>query len=349
MYVTGQGIWASDDANAADKDQPTHWTFLDQGLEETVIKALVSPPSGPPLLSAMGDLCGFRHDELGAPSAGGMFDNPLCGTATGIDVAWGKPDVVARVGWDDHKKWGASSIDGGKSWTPFRTVPSKGKGAGSIAVSADGASLLWAPMEGPVVFSKDAGATWAPAEGLPAPEPQPDWAPVPFRPAADRVNAKKFYVLDARAGQAYASVDGGAHFTAAPTGLPGLADYQFSSASAQATPGIEGDVWLTNFRELNHSTDSGKSYESIGGVTEAYALGFGKAPEGKTYPALYLIGKIGDLTGFFRSDDAGNHWVRINDDQHQWGFCTVITGDPRVYGRVYIGTGGRGIVYGEPK
>ena len=83
-------------------------------------------------------------------------------------------------------------------------------------------------------------------------------------------------------------------------------------------------------------------------MTEAYALGFGKAPPGKSYPALYLIGKIGDVVGFFRSDDVGVTWVRINDDRHQYGFCTIITGDPRVYGRVYVGTGGRGIVYGEP-
>jgi photosystem II stability/assembly factor-like uncharacterized protein len=349
MYVTGQGIWGSEDANAADTDKPTHWTFLDRGLEETVIKGLVSPPSGPPLLSVMGDLCGFRHDDLSAPSAGGMFDNPLCGSASGIDVAWSKPDLVARVGWDDHRQWGAYSIDAGKSWTPFKSMPKKAKGAGSIAVSADGGALVWAPYEGPVVYSHDQGATWARAEGLPDAEPSPDWAPVPFRPAADRVNAKKFYVLDARGGQAYASADGGAHFTASPTGLPSLADYQFSTASAQATPGVEGDVWITNLKELNHSTDSGKSYESVSSVTEAYGLGFGKPPEGKTYPALYLIGKIGDVVGFFRSDDAGGKWVRINDDQHQFGYCTVITGDPRVYGRVYVGTGGRGIVYGEPQ
>jgi len=163
------------------------------------------------------------------------------------------------------------------------------------------------------------------------------------------VNPKKLYVLDAQGGQAYFSVDGGAHFTASATGLPALSDYQFSSASAQATPGVEGDVWLTNLKELNHSTDSGKSYEAIAGVTEAYALGFGKPADGKTYPALYLMGKIDNVTGFFRSDDAGAKWVRINDDRHQYGFCTIIIGDPRVYGRVYVGTGGRGIVYGEPQ
>ncbi len=348
MYVTGAGIWATEDATDADADKPTHWKFLDQGLEETVIKQLVSPPAGPPLLSVMGDLCGFRHDDLGAPSARGMFDNPVCGSGSGIDVAWSKPDFVARVGWEDKKRWGATSVDGGISWAPFKAMP-KGKGAGSIAVSADGTAMIWAPMEGPVVTSQDQGATWTRAEGLPDAEASPDWAPVPFRPAADRVNPKKFYVLDARGGQAYASVDGGAHFVASTTGLPALSDYQYTSASAQATPGIEGDVWLTNFKELNHSTDGGKTFESIPSVGEAYALGFGKPAEGKKYPALYLVGKIGGVGGLFRSDDAGASWVRINDDMHQYGFCTTITGDSRVYGRVYVGTSGRGIVTGDPK
>src|SRR5262249_28309780 len=44
----------------------------------------------------------------------------------------------------------------------------------------------------------------------------------------------------------------------------------------------------------------------------------------------------------------GGTWVRINDDQHQWGTANAaIAGDPRVYGRVYIATNGRGIIYGD--
>ncbi len=348
MYVTGQGVWSSEDADAADSDKPTHWIFSDRGLEETVVAGLVSPPAGPPLLSVVGDLGGFRHDDVDAPSAGGMFHNPIFGSGTGLDVAWLKPEVVARVGYSDSKKNGAYSLDGGATWTPFPTNP-PGKGAGAIAVSADGATFLWAEKEGPPAYSHDRGATWTRAEGLPAPGKIPDWAPVNIRPAADRVNPKKFYVFDVLQGRAYRSVDGGEHFVESATGLPSLPDYNLGSGSAQAVPGVEGDVWLTTGKGVYRSKDSGHIYESVGSVTDANALGFGKAAPGAKYPAVFLIGKVGDLAGFFRSDDAGSTWARINDDHHNFGFAGVITGDPRVYGRVYIGTGGRGIVYGQPK
>ena len=166
--------------------------------------------------------------------------------------------MVARVGWDNSRKWGATSLDGGKTWTPFKTMP-KGQGRRLDRGVGGRRGLRLGADGGAGRLLAGHGATWARAEGLPDSEASPDWAPVPFRPAADRVNPKKLYVLDAKGGQAYTSVDGGAHFTASPTGLPGLADYQFGSASAPAAPGIEGDVWLTNFKELNHSTDSGKT------------------------------------------------------------------------------------------
>jgi hypothetical protein len=97
------------------------------------------------------------------------------------------------------------------------------------------------------------------------------------------------------------------------------------------------------------STDWGVTFNPIGTVDESYAIGFGKGPAGSGYPSAYLVGKVGGVYGFFRSDDAGATWVRINDDQHQYGFVGHITGDARVHGRAYIGTGGRGILYGEPK
>jgi hypothetical protein len=102
-------------------------------------------------------------------------------------------------------------------------------------------------------------------------------------------------------------------------------------------------------KELGRSTDSGKTFELLPSATESYAVGFGKAAPGASYPAVYLSGKVGEVTGFFRSDDGGARFARINDDQHQYGGANVIIGDPRVFGRVYVAPGGRGILYGTPK
>ncbi|EEP74281.1 hypothetical protein MCAG_04608 [Micromonospora sp. ATCC 39149] len=55
--------------------------------------------------------------------------------------------------------------------------------------------------------------------------------------------------------------------------------------------------------------------------------------------------------GVFRSTGKGATWLRAYDDAHQWGSIGgvgVIAGDPDTYGRVYVGTNGRGLQYGDP-
>jgi hypothetical protein len=55
------------------------------------------------------------------------------------------------------------------------------------------------------------------------------------------------------------------------------------------------------------------------------------------------------IKAIWRSDDMAMTWVRANDDQHQYGTrFRCIAGDPRIFGRVYIGTDGRGAFYGQP-
>lgn len=353
MVIDGAGVWATNDLTAADTNKPSHWSFHSKNLEETAVRDVVSPPEGPPLLSVMADLCGFRHDRLDASPERGKFDKPTCASADDIDFAGRKPNVVARVGnhpWDGTKlPRGAVSTDAGITWKPFGSEPAGSAGLGNIAVSADGASLVWAPREARAAYSRDQGATWVTVAGLPNPAKNPDWAPWFLRLAADRENPKKFYAFDSLEGVVYSSEDGGARFSVASRALSSVPDYELIHASIHAVPGHQGHVWVTSKKELAHSADSGKTFRTLPGVEEAHALGFGRAAPGQKYPALYLSGKVGGVTGFFRSDDAGESFVRINDDAHQYGGAHVITGDPRSYGRVYVAPAGRGILYGEPK
>jgi hypothetical protein len=172
---------------------------------------------------------------------------------------------------------------------------------------------------------------------------------------ADSVNSNKFYAFDSRSGKFYLSTNGAADFAATEPELPVAESFGNGfgvggdDGVVCATLGNEGDIWI-NFRTdgLYHSTNSGSAFAKLGNVQQAYSLGFGKAVFGGKYPALYLIGKISDVQAVFRSDDSGVTWTCINDDQHQFGWISHVTGDPRIYGRVYFVTGGRGVIYGDP-
>jgi hypothetical protein len=90
------------------------------------------------------------------------------------------------------------------------------------------------------------------------------------------------------------------------------------------------------------------TFQQLAKVDQADAVGFGMAAPGKTYPAIYVSAQVSGVRGLFRSIDTGTSWNRINDDQHQYADAVqALTGDPRIYGRVYLATNGRGIIYGD--
>ena len=350
MFGTGVGIFATDNLADADTKKQIEWRFFNRGLEETAVTRLASPPSGPPLLTGVGDICGFRHDDPDQLPTTGAFSDPQCNGTTGLDFAQSKPELFVRVG----KVWGkephgAFSTDGGAKWTAFRSEPQGSNEGGQVAVTADGGSFVWCVKNAPTAVSTDRGTTWKAAQGLPTPTKVADWAPPDLQPASDRVNPKLVYVLSASRGEIFVSRDGGLKFEQTVSSLPSLPEYKLVSASIQAAPGHEGHVWVTTAEDVQRSTDGGKMFETLDTVEESHALGFGKPAPGKTYPAIYLIGKVDGVNGFYRSDDEGKSWIRINDDRHQYGGGAVIKGDPRIYGRAYVGTHGRGAFYGMPR
>ncbi|MFJ8588281.1 RICIN domain-containing protein [Streptomyces sp. NPDC093595] len=331
LYGTGNGIWRSKDATATDHGGTSHWAVGARGLEETALMDAIAPPGGAAVITAMGDQGGFRHDDLTkVPS--GRLSNPMMTNSTDIDFAQANPSVMVRVGRGGAQD-GAYSTDGGNRWHGFTAEPVSGAQDGRVALSADGSTIVWTQAGQAPYRSTDKGASWSKISGLGT------GAVV----VADRSSARTFYSLSG--GTLHASTDGGATFTARATGLP-------ADGRLTAVPGVAGDLWIAGGGQgLLHSTDGGRTFTRLTAVKSASALGFGKAAPGASYQALYMIGTVKDVTGVFRSTDKGATWLRVNDDAHQWGSIGgvgVITGDPDTYGRVYVGTNGRGLQYGDP-
>ncbi|WP_322400674.1 cellulose binding domain-containing protein [Massilia luteola] len=319
VWVTsGNGLFKSADIDAA---TPT-WTFDVKGLEETVPLNAASV-AGAPLVSAIGDYDGFIHPDV---DTYGAIHTPRMGTTSGLAVAALNPQVMARAGNALYY-----TTNGGASWNQAGTMNGT---QGQLALSADGYVLLHSPANGTTTYrSTNFGTSWTPVAGLTANS---------ARPVADAVNPAKFYAYDN--GKFLVSTDGGASFAVASALAGG------GSNVIRAVPAHEGDVWVClNGGGLAHTVDGGANFAKVDTVAACGAIGIGKAAPGTNYPALYMWGTVGTVHGMLRSTDKGVTWVRVNDDEHEYGGPgngQFVVGDMNTYGAVYMGTSGRGLVYG---
>ncbi|MEG8039560.1 hypothetical protein QP166_09460 [Sphingomonas sp. LR60] len=351
-YVTGATVYGTDDFTASRTMRWAPWT---RGIEQTAIITLVSPTGGAPLVSGFGDLGGFRHDDL-TQSPPHVHRNPMLTNTNSLDYAGTAPQVMVRSG-NTHKPLVpdtslAWSADGGDTWQPMRVPAQRGEsgapsraqtGSAAITVSADGATFV-VETERPLL-TRDRGRSWNVVDGL----------PTRVRVTADKADARRFYAVDADGGRVLRSDDGGATFDAAASvGLP--ADLSGARAVGReaanplvAVPGRAGALWLLVGADLYRSVDFGEHWARATNGIAIARYGIGKAATGAAWPALYAIGAVADVRGIYGSLDGGARWTRINDTAHQWGLrLRVISGDPRRFGRVYVGTDGRGIMYGDP-
>jgi hypothetical protein len=319
--ISGNGIFQTDDIDAT----TTVWKFQVKGLEETVPLDMASIPNGP-VFSTIGDYGGFRHEDVRqyAPA-----HEPHMGTTHGIAYASLSPNVMLRIG---HEKMYYSE-DMGLTWTECNRSGLDG----SVSVSADGKILLYSHNSGSGTYrSTDKGNTWTTSTGISI-----TWA----KPLADPVNPLKFYAYNPSSGAFLVSTNGGTSFS--PAGSPGSG----GSKVIRATPWREGDVWVVLYNGgLTRSTNSGQTFAKLAGVTYCGAVGFGKEAPGKTFPTVFIYGTVNGIVGIYRSTDEGATWVRVNDDAHEFGGPgngQFVQGDMNVFGRVYMSTVGRGLVYGE--
>ena len=319
VFVTsGNGIFVNENINAT----AGVWKFLVAGLEETVPLGIASIPNGP-VVSVIGDYDGFVHSN---PSQYAPIHSPSMGTTTGLALGGNK---LLRAGNSMYY-----STNQGTSWTQCTMNGTKGQ----VAISSDGNTFLHCPESSSTTYrSTNNGSSWSTVSGLSIGD---------ARPVADPVNANKFYVYNPSNGAMLVSTNGGSGFSSSGSTASG------GSKLIRVAPGREGHVWVAlNGGGLARSTNSGQTFSTVSGVTACGAIGFGKEASGASYPALYIWGTVNGVRGVHRSTNEGASWVRVNDNDHEYGGPgngQFVQGDMNVFGRVFMSTAGRGIVFGDP-
>ena len=377
LYGTGETIWQSHDAwiglsadeasgkhsaeqqtrrpgaPDAGRAAATHWTVGAQGIEETAVLTLLSPllpgDTGPHLYAGLGDIGCFRIEDLRRSPATGAMKHPEFSNCDALASAAAQPNEMVRVGrsWTPGTPHGAISHDGGVLWVPFPTEPPGAERGGDAAISANGKLLLWAVRGGPLAMSVDGGAHWrqVPGGALHA----------PLQVLADTTKPERFWVYAPRPGELVA-VDGNGSETAVTKAAP-------KDGTLRIAANAPGTLWIGSEAGLFRSLDGGARWAATGTVASVIAVGFGKprpAIAGAA-PAIYMVGALagtanahvpaqgaGRESGIYRSLDDGASWERMDDREHRFASAECITGDPRVFGRVYLGTNGRGVLVGDP-
>ncbi len=355
----GNGIWKTEDGYS----KKVKWSATVNGLEETVTFDAISTPNGANLITAVADRDGFRHESLDSfpkKSHGKEFI-----TTTSLAYSSGNPNFVVSVGanhtvGDNHldpKVMRAGfSKDNARTWQNFPSIEKKTHPNdlvfGNVAVSATNTqNIVWQPSNStPPYFTKDGGTTWKRITFFEQKEigrgAHPDLWNRQQALAADTVQGSTFYIYHYEKGLLLRTDDGGETWQIVNKTLPsGLWD----GANLKTAPGMAGEVWLSlKEKGLYRSSNFGKDFVKMAMVDEAQALGFGKAAPGVSHPTVFIQGKVKGEPGVFRSIDLGAKWVKIADYPKGYiGKSRVIVGDMNVFGRIFLGTGGNGFIYGQ--
>lgn len=247
--------------------------------------------------------------------------------------------------------------------------------AGWVAMSPDGKRIVWSIAEGIllprelVIVSQDGGNSFAKVDVY-----NQKGEPVEkglLKVYSDRQNPNLFYGFGEK-GQLYVSLNGGLSFCEKqvnasrkngvkitfPTSHFGKIDTA-NKTEIRGVAGEEGLFYMALSKEglWKLQYDGKKDIFIATKLTEdsdtCLRMGLGLGRAGGTYigepKAIYLCGKIDGEYGFYRTLDEGDTFERLNAAQQMFGEINSMDGDKRVFGRFFIATGSRGVLYGEPE
>lgn len=330
MYGTGATIFRSTNLTKWG-EETVKFEVRCAGLEETAVQDLEAANSDEiRLYSAMGDIDGFTHTDVDKvmPKLNG---NGSMTSTFSISCGYNNPEVAVRCGSGNNPI--AITTDGGNTWKNINKPKGVKGDYGSAEVNCDGTIIYWTNSTAAAIYKTyDYGQTWEKLEK----------AFAKAKMAADAINPEGLHVYTG--GMLYASQDAGKTFKSSVNFIP-------DGCSIEPNPEKEGELYMaTSFGGVFVSTEYAQGEMKRLGIQSAECVAVG-APKDENSPmTLYAIGTNDEIYGVWRSTDAGETWQRINDDKHQFGAIgNCIAADLRVFGQVYFGTNGRGIIMGRLK
>lgn len=383
---SGTGVFRTDGLT---KENPAYYDCCDGIEETVHLNVYAPIDGEVLLVDILGDLGGFAFRELDKPCENTFADEEgnryiTCINADISDRNSNVAVITPRGNWRGRTKGGLiMTRDGFQTFkrlpmpfglqeetdTLLHRIELPNVNSGWVAMSPDQNNILWSianvrelPITS-VVVSKDGGQTFKLAKVYDSSGRMAQTGLM--KVFSDRCRDDIFYGFGEES-QVYVSRDGGEHFyqvrVCSENEFPvvnfGVIDGS-NKVEIRGESGKEGvfymalghhGLWKMEYQE-DKNVVSMKRLTSKGEWVFRVGLGVGR--EGGNYvtegKAIYFYGKVNNEFGFYRSLDDCQTCYKLNNDSQFFGEINSIDGDKRVFGRFFIGTGSRGVLYGYEK
>lgn len=250
----------------------------------------------------------------------------------------------------------------------FRQIECPNVNSGWVALNSTADTIVYGVAEGidlymkGIIVSNDLGKNFHKSVIIDENGSDISYSDIHMKIFSDRTNPDVFYGFTDGFGM-YISTDRGNCFHPLKvTGIPrntivfGLIDCA-NKTEIRGEAGKEGIFYIAAYEYglWKLSVDIAKKCVCAVRLTKdgerVFAMGLGVLRENGDYlrenKAVYICGEIEGGYGFFRSQDDGKSWVKMNNETQHFGDINSIDGDCRCFGRFYIATGSFGLKYGE--
>ena len=356
LVSDGVGVWNTSVPQGVTSSTPITWNDQSVGIDQLVATEIIVPPGGDPVVSSW-DRPFFYLNNLNAfPSTYGPVAGSNIVGGWSLDYASSNPSFLVGIAdWWGTEESGYST-NGGQTWTPFASFPVWAGSAeigGAIAASSP-TDFVWMPTDGyQPYYTLNGGVTWNPVvlPGASGWVNNAAWY-TSFRDVtADRVLSNTFYIYTGAG--VYQSTNGGQSWTEVFTGAisPWPQNVEFESVPGEAgnlfyTSGYQGGGPAPSYATFSRSTNGGATWTAVPNVLEVICFGFGASATPGGYPSIYIVGSVNNVYGVWQSNNNAQSWTQIGTyPTGELDQITTISGDPNIYGQVYVGFAGGGFAY----